>query len=339
MHPGALGRARDADRGDLRRAARARSTWRSRRGLDLPADQGKTTASIQVTLGGGSLTDAAVRGIVSLVANAVPGLAPQNITVIDEHGNQLSSANSAIGLQTADRFAAENAFFASKTAIAQAALDQRARPRQLERRRRRPPELRPVDLVEPHVRRAARHHLRQHRDASSCSRAGRGRRRQRHGREHPRLRRRRRAARRSNYKHDVKIRHERASTRPRRRRRRRAARRPTCRSRSWSRRRPSGTAGVERRDAARGSCQNAVGYTGTVTPALNKTTVAEVNALPNAAQALKSIGVGVVRAERARRRPRGGISSMVPAPFGKPARAARRADRRSSASCSWCARP
>jgi flagellar M-ring protein FliF len=274
-------------------------------------DQGKTTASIQVTLGGGTLTDSAVRGIVSLVANAVPGLAPQNVTVIDEHGNQLSSANSAIGLQTADRFAAENAFFSSKTAIAQAALDRVLGPGNSS------------VVVAGHLN---------FDQSTSSSRT--------FGAPHGTINGSTESetlqsgggsggasgttanipgavagstGSTSNYKHDVKSgtsaldTTETTTTK--------ASGSPTDMQIALVvSKKAEQTAGVNA-TTLQSIVQNAVGYEGTVTPALNKTSVAEVNALPNAAQALKSIGVGVVQPGAGAAAAGGGISSLVPAPF------------------------
>jgi flagellar M-ring protein FliF len=276
-------------------------------------DQGKTTASIQVTLGGGSLTDSAVRGIVSLVANAVPGLAPQNVTVIDEHGNQLSSAGSAIGLQTADRFAAENAFFSSKTAIAQAALDRVLGPGNSS------------VVVAGHLNfdestsqsrtfgNAAHGTISGSTETEQLQQSGgsgglggtaanipgavAGT-----------------SGSTSNYKHDVKSGTSALDTTETTTKKASGA--PTDMQIALVvSKKAESSAGVNAATLQQ-IVENAVGYTGTVTPALNKTTVAEVNALPNAAQALKNIGVGVVTPTAAGASPGGSISSMVPAPFG-----------------------
>ncbi len=54
-------------------------------------DGGKPTASVVVELHGGrALTDDQVRGITYLVANAVEGLEPENVTVVDSRGKVLS---------------------------------------------------------------------------------------------------------------------------------------------------------------------------------------------------------------------------------------------------------
>lgn len=70
---------------------------RSKVMLALPAkktfleDGGKPTASVVVELNGGrTLTDDQVRGITFLVANAVEGLEPENVTVVDSRGKMLS---------------------------------------------------------------------------------------------------------------------------------------------------------------------------------------------------------------------------------------------------------
>jgi flagellar M-ring protein FliF len=87
------------------------------------ADQEQTHASVKVDSCGGILADSAVRGIVALVANGIPGLTPQNISVIDADGRPLSNPTSAIGLATADAMAAERSWENAQTAIAQATLD------------------------------------------------------------------------------------------------------------------------------------------------------------------------------------------------------------------------
>jgi len=87
------------------------------------ADQDQPHASVNVDTCGGVLTDTAVRGIVVLVAGAVPGLAATNVAVIDQEGHSLSSATSAIGAQTADAMAAESAWESRESGIAQTALD------------------------------------------------------------------------------------------------------------------------------------------------------------------------------------------------------------------------
>ncbi len=50
----------------------------------------ETTASVFVDVGGGSISPAAVKSIQALVANAVEGLAPGNVAVVDNNGNVLS---------------------------------------------------------------------------------------------------------------------------------------------------------------------------------------------------------------------------------------------------------
>lgn len=50
----------------------------------------ETTASVFVDVGGGSISDAAVKSIQALVANSVEGLAIGNVAVVDNHGNVLS---------------------------------------------------------------------------------------------------------------------------------------------------------------------------------------------------------------------------------------------------------
>jgi flagellar M-ring protein FliF len=87
------------------------------------ADQDQPHASVNVDTCGGVLTDTAVRGIVVLVAGAVPGLAATNVAVIDQEGHSLSGASSAIGAQTADAMAAESAWESRESGIAQTALD------------------------------------------------------------------------------------------------------------------------------------------------------------------------------------------------------------------------
>src|SRR4051812_27981368 len=87
------------------------------------ADQDQPHASVNVDTCGGVLTDTAVRGIVALVAGAVPGLTGTNVAVIDQEGHSLSSASSAIGVQTADAMAAEVAWESRESGVAQTALD------------------------------------------------------------------------------------------------------------------------------------------------------------------------------------------------------------------------
>jgi flagellar M-ring protein FliF len=86
-------------------------------------DQSPVTASILIDTGGASLPDTSVRGIVALVAGGVPGLSAQHVTITDERGTPLNSAMSPIGLETADHFAAQRAWEAQQTSIAQAQLD------------------------------------------------------------------------------------------------------------------------------------------------------------------------------------------------------------------------
>jgi flagellar M-ring protein FliF len=87
------------------------------------ADQDQPHASVNVDTCGGVLTDTAVRGIVALVAGAVPGLSGTNVAVIDQEGHSLSNASSAIGVETADRMSAESAWESRESGIAQTALD------------------------------------------------------------------------------------------------------------------------------------------------------------------------------------------------------------------------
>ena len=87
------------------------------------ADQDQPHASVTVDTCGGVLTDTAVRGIVALVAGAIPGLAGTNVAVIDQEGHSLSNASSAIGVQTADAMAADSAWESRESGIAQTALD------------------------------------------------------------------------------------------------------------------------------------------------------------------------------------------------------------------------
>ncbi len=86
------------------------------------ADQEQTHASVALETCGAVLSDTGVRGIIALVANAVPGLTPQNITVVDQNG-PLSNPTSSIGLATADAMAAERSWENAQTAIAQSTLD------------------------------------------------------------------------------------------------------------------------------------------------------------------------------------------------------------------------
>jgi flagellar M-ring protein FliF len=86
------------------------------------ADQGETKASVKLETTG-TLTDDAVRGIVALVANGVPGLVAQNVTVTDQAGNLLNSTMSSIGFAASDRLAAQRKWDAQQTAVAQATLD------------------------------------------------------------------------------------------------------------------------------------------------------------------------------------------------------------------------
>jgi flagellar M-ring protein FliF len=86
------------------------------------ADQEQTHASVALDTCGASLTDTGVRGIIALVSNAIPGLTPQNISVVDQNG-PLSNPTSSIGLATADAMAAERSWENAQTAIAQSTLD------------------------------------------------------------------------------------------------------------------------------------------------------------------------------------------------------------------------
>jgi flagellar M-ring protein FliF len=86
------------------------------------SDQEQTHASVALDTCGASLTDTGVRGIIALVSNAIPGLTPQNISVVDQNG-PLSNPTSAIGLATADAMTAERSWENAQTAIAQATLD------------------------------------------------------------------------------------------------------------------------------------------------------------------------------------------------------------------------
>ncbi|MBU2754388.1 flagellar M-ring protein FliF [Acidithiobacillus sp. CV18-2] len=63
----------------------------------------KPTASVMLTVyPGRQLSAGQVAGIVHLVAASVPGLEDKNVTVVDQHGNLLSSnANQSLGLQPA----------------------------------------------------------------------------------------------------------------------------------------------------------------------------------------------------------------------------------------------
>lgn len=60
-------------------------------------EQQPTTASVLITLRSGSTLDAAqVKGITQLVANAVPGLKTEKITISDQNGNLLEGAGSDV---------------------------------------------------------------------------------------------------------------------------------------------------------------------------------------------------------------------------------------------------
>jgi flagellar M-ring protein FliF len=86
------------------------------------ADQGQTTASVQIETTG-VLTDDAVRGITALVAGAVPGLTAQNVAVTDQHGQLLNASLSSIGYAASDKLSAQRKWDAGQTALAQATLD------------------------------------------------------------------------------------------------------------------------------------------------------------------------------------------------------------------------
>lgn len=60
-------------------------------------EQDKTTASVLVDTGSGELDARQVQGISSLVASSVPELAPEDVTVTDQRGEVLSSADAGGG--------------------------------------------------------------------------------------------------------------------------------------------------------------------------------------------------------------------------------------------------
>ena len=60
-------------------------------------NQPTTTASVLVNLApGATLTSGQVQGVVHLVASAVPNLTLSNVTIVDNHGNVLSSSNGSV---------------------------------------------------------------------------------------------------------------------------------------------------------------------------------------------------------------------------------------------------
>ncbi|HWP64270.1 MAG TPA: flagellar basal-body MS-ring/collar protein FliF [Candidatus Binatia bacterium] len=68
----------------------------------LAANDRPASASVTVRMrSGGAPDEAMVRGIVSTVAGAVAGLAPDNVTVVDEHGRVLAGPGAAPGAEVA----------------------------------------------------------------------------------------------------------------------------------------------------------------------------------------------------------------------------------------------
>jgi len=91
--------------GELARSIRAISGVRAARvHLVLPKrepfarSQQEAQASVLITMAGaGRLDNEGVQSVLNLVAAAVPGLRPQNIAVIDSHGNLLARAGEPVG--------------------------------------------------------------------------------------------------------------------------------------------------------------------------------------------------------------------------------------------------
>ena len=85
--------------GELARTIQALSAVESARvHLAIPKnsvflrEQQKPTASVVLNLNSGRLIDPTqIHGIMNLVASAVPGLPPRNITIVDQEGNMLST--------------------------------------------------------------------------------------------------------------------------------------------------------------------------------------------------------------------------------------------------------
>lgn len=85
----------------------------------LAANDRPASASVTVRMrSGGAPDEAMVRGIVSTVAGAVAGLAPDNVTVVDEHGRVLAGPGAAPGAEvTAMREAVERSLAAKARSL------------------------------------------------------------------------------------------------------------------------------------------------------------------------------------------------------------------------------
>ncbi len=87
------------------------------------SDQNPPTASVLIDLGGGQVPASAVRSIQRLVAGSVSGLTSKNVTVTDERGDALSSADDGVGDALASKLQEDAAYSNHLESMAQEYLD------------------------------------------------------------------------------------------------------------------------------------------------------------------------------------------------------------------------
>jgi flagellar M-ring protein FliF len=86
-------------------------------------DQNPPTASVLVDLSGGQIPASAVRAIQGLVAGSVTGLTAKNVTVTDERGDALTSADDGVGDALASKLQEDAAYSNHLESMAQNYLD------------------------------------------------------------------------------------------------------------------------------------------------------------------------------------------------------------------------
>jgi flagellar M-ring protein FliF len=87
------------------------------------SDQNPPTASVLLDLGGGQIPAGSVRSIQRLVAGSVSGLTAKNVTVTDERGDALSSADDGVGDALASKLQEDAAYSNHLESMAQEYLD------------------------------------------------------------------------------------------------------------------------------------------------------------------------------------------------------------------------
>ena len=298
----ALRDARVADRGDLRRLPRDRQPGASPSAACSAPTRSRRTPRCKVDSCDGILSDSAVRGIVALVANGIPGLTPQNISVIDQTATRCptrrrrsasppptpwrpsargrtrrrrsrrSTLDKMVGVGAGSAIVAGQLNFDETTEKSQTFGDSKG--------------------ADPGVDRD--------REAEAGRASGR-RRRHRHRREHPRRGRDATAARARTYDHNKKTRHERRRHDPDRDQEGRRHAEQDVASRVVVDKKALKNVASDEASAQQiiqDTIANAIGLD--TEDATNKISVSAVDKLPNPVEALKAAGVSVGRRRRLR---------------------------------------